>query len=284
MDDLMDEIEHMIKANHDDRKLARGILVGLKTENKEQLKRKINLIMIIDFLNKRWLPKTFPNAYIKEWFGKNAFIGLLLLTLGFTSCNEILDHPYPCLDGNCDAEFWIETPAAAKQDQNGYWHVPVWGPNYFSIRGKTDELHPEYVINGVPLMETSFDSDYWVLFDTIQYRFPVYSHLGLYRDRRFKDPIPIGNRTYTMVDIANNHPPLNIVGYQISKHFCYTCPYAIDLLAVYSKYNYEPKCNIFFDKSMVGDTATITIEILFNSDYGESIKRQYRMNIVFDPK
>ena len=87
-----------------------------------------------------------------------------------------------------------------------------------------------------------------------------------------------------MVDIAKNHPPLNIVGYQVSKHFCFTCPYAIDMLAVYSKYNYEPKCNIFFDKSMVGDTATITIEVIFNSDVGENVERQYRMNVVFDPK
>jgi hypothetical protein len=206
-------------------------------------------------------------------------IGLAL----FTSCRKEPTFPSPCLDGDCGAEFWIETPSIAKKDANGYWHVPFWGPNYFSIRGSLEELNPEYVINGVPLIETSFDSDYWVWFDTIRFRFPVYSHLGLYRDRQFRSPIPIGNRTYTMVDVAKVHQPLNIVGYQIQKHFCWTCPYAPTLLGVYSKYNYRPKLNVFYDDEMIGDTANISIEVMFNSDTGERQIKLIKMPVVFDP-
>ena len=209
---------------------------------------------------------------------------LALLVLAFASCEKEPNDPYPCPDGNCDGTFWVETPSTAKKDNNGYFHIPFWGPNYFSIRGELDELHPDYVINGVPLIETSFDSDYWILFDTIQWRFPVYSHLGLYRDKRFKDPIPIGSRTYTMSQVALNHPPLNIAGYQISKHMCLTCPYTPTLIGTYSKYNYYPKQSFMFDDQMIGDTATITIEVMFNSDVGERVTRNYRMNVIFDPK
>jgi hypothetical protein len=215
---------------------------------------------------------------------KNILITTVVGLALFTSCEKPDQGAYPCPDGNCDGRFWVETPATSTQDINGYWHVPFWGPNYFSIRGELDELHPDYVINGVPLIETSFDSDYWLLFDTIQWRFPVYSHLGIYRDKQFKDPIPIGNRTYTLTNIANSHPPLNIVGYQISPHMCMTCPYTPTLIGTYSKYNYRPKQNVVFDDEMIGDTASIFIEVMFNSDLGERVTRNYRMNIVFDPK
>jgi hypothetical protein len=289
---MLDQVEEVIKSTHnqvnsEDRTLARGILCGLKIKDKELIKRKINLVMIIDFLNKKWLPKTFPNSYIKDWFEKNStrrFI-LIFFILVISSCKkDELTYPYPCLNGNCGAEFWVETPSTAKKDANGYWHVPFWGPNYFSITGKLDELVSYYVVNGVPLIETSFDSDYWVIFDTIQYRYPVYSHLGLYRDRRFQDPIPIGTRTYTMVDIAKLQPPLNIVGYQISKHFCFTCPYAPTLMGVNSSYNYNPKCNIFYNQAMIGDTANILIEVKFNSDWGTRVTRQYTIPVIFDPR
>jgi hypothetical protein len=228
-------------------------------------------------------PPNFTLLYL-QYMKKEIILAAVIGLFTLTSCEKPKQGAYPCPDGNCDGEFWVETPATAKQDNNGYWHVPFWGPTYFSIRGKLDELHPDYVINKVPLIETSFDSDYWLLFDSISWRFPVYSHLGLYRDKRFKDPIAIGSRTYTMSQVALNHPPLNITGYQITKHMCLDCPYTPTLIGTYSKYNYNPKQNIVYDDEMIGDTATITIEVLFNSDYGESVKRNYRMNIVFDPK
>ena len=289
--EILDQVEEMIKSTHnqvnsEDRTLAKGILCNLKLEDKELNKRKINLVMIIDVLNRRWLPKTFPNQFIKDWFDENSIRRyiMIMFVLVLVSCKKEPTYPSPCLDGDCGAEFWIETPSNSTKDKNGYWHVKFWGPNYFSIRGSLEELNPEYIINGVPLIETSFDSDYWVWFDTIRFKYPVYSHLGLYRDKKFKDPIPIGSRTYTMVDIAGVHEPLNIVGYQIQKHFCWTCPYAPTLLGVYSKYNYRPKCNIFYDDEMIGDTALISIEVIFNSDVGERQTKLVKMPVVFDPK
>ena len=47
-------------------------------------------------------------------------------------------------------------------------------------------------------------------------------------------------------------PPLNIAGYQIQKNFCWECPYAETLLGTYSKYNYNPRQQIFIDNEMVG--------------------------------
>ena len=66
------------------------------------------------------------------------------------------------------------------QDSNEYWHIQHQGFNYFTIKGKLDELHPSYVINDVPLVETVFDSDYWVWIDGITFTVPLYSVLGYF--------------------------------------------------------------------------------------------------------
>ncbi len=113
------------------------------------------------------------------------FISIIALLL---SCQkqEADEGTYPCVDGNCEATFEIPGDSV---DANGYHHVKFKGYNYFQVKGKLDELNSEYVINGVPLIEAGFDSDYWVLFDTIGYRYPVYSFLGLYTDKHCRIPI-----------------------------------------------------------------------------------------------
>tara|TARA_B100000768_G_scaffold59152_1_gene57209 strand:+ start:755 stop:1042 length:288 start_codon:yes stop_codon:yes gene_type:complete len=71
-----------------------------------------------------------------------------------------------------------------------------------------------------------------------------------------------------MIDLIDLHPPLNIVGYQIPKYFCWECPYAPSIIGVRSRYNYRPTCNVLLDNEMIGDTINIFIESTFNTDGG----------------
>ena len=143
----------------------------------------------------------------------------IYIGLGFllTSCGkeEINSIAYPCLDGECNTEFWIDplVSPGVYQDENGYWHIEHQGYNYFTIKGRIDELHPGYVVNDVPVMSTVFDSDYWVWIDGITFTVPLYSPLGYFTDGDLDNPIPVGDMTYTIEDIAQIAPPLNIVGY-----------------------------------------------------------------------
>ena len=62
---------------------------------------------------------------------------------------------------------------------------------------------------------------------------------------------------------------------------CLDCPYTSTLLGTYSKYNYYPTQNIFFDKAMIGDTASIFIQVTFNSDVGIKEIKEKEMKIIF---
>ena len=210
---------------------------------------------------------------------------LLLSIVSLISCETTTHKPYPCLDGSCDAQFIIDTivsPGSYFDSTDGYWRVKFVGLSYFTIQGKLDELDPYYVLNGVPLIETQYDSDYWVVFDTLQWTSPMYSVLSWFSDRTYQNPISIGNITYTLEDIADLHPPLNIVGYQIPKDFCWDCPYAETILATYSKYNYLPRQQIFLDDEMVGDTARIFTRVLFNNDLGPREIRESEIKVIFE--
>ena len=210
---------------------------------------------------------------------------LLFIPIVFAcSGDEINTSPYPCLDGNCDAFFEIDplVSPGVFQDERGYWHIEHQGYNYFTIKGQLDELHPSYVINSVPLIETVFDSNYWVWIDGITFTVPLYSVFGFFTSGDYTNPIPVGNLTYTIENMAQNHPPLNIVGYQINPNQCLDCPYSETLIGTYSKYNYNPQQQIFFDTQMVGDTAKVLIETKFNSDVGERVIVEKEFNIIFD--
>tara|TARA_B100000524_G_scaffold348364_1_gene252654 strand:- start:2181 stop:2834 length:654 start_codon:yes stop_codon:yes gene_type:complete len=213
-------------------------------------------------------------------------IKLSLLLLIF-ACNEELnpdEYPYPCLDGNCDAFFEIDSLVSPGvfQDENGYWHIEHQGYNYFTIKGQLDELHPRYIINGVPLTSTIFDSNYWIWIDGITFTVPLYSVLGFFTDGDFTNPIPVGTLSYTIEDMAQNHPPLNIAGYQILPDQCMDCPYSESIIGTYSRYTYNPQQQIFFDTQMIGDTAKVLIETTFNTDLGQSVVIDKEFDIIFN--
>ena len=72
------------------------------------------------------------------------------------------------------------------------------------------------------------------------------------------------------------------MGYQIQKNFCWECPYAETLLGTYSKYNYNPKQQIFMDNEMVGDTLKVMTKTTFNNDVGFSETVENEFNIIID--
>ena len=208
---------------------------------------------------------------------------LILSILFLASCSkeEILLNSYPCLDGDCNSFFEIDqlVSPGAYEDENGYWHIEHQGYNYFTIKGQLSEAELAEV-NGVPLVETIFDSNYWVWINGITFTVPLYSVLGYFTGGGYNNPIPVGNLTYTIEEMAQTHPPLNIVGYQINPNQCLDCPYSPTLIGTRSKYNYTPQQQIFFDNQMKGDTAKIMIEARFGEMSDEIIETEF--NIIFN--
>ena len=201
-------------------------------------------------------------------------IFITLISFLWACSPEELINNYPCIEGDCNVEFTIDplVSPGVYQDINNYWHISHQGIQYFTIKGNTSELHPDYVVNGVPLIETIFDSDYWVWINGITFTVPLYSVLGYFTDSNFNNPIPIGNLTYTIEDMANNHPPLNIAGYSYNPNS------DINSLGTYSKYNYTPQQQIFFDNQMVGDTAKVFIKTIFPNN----IEVEKEFKIIFE--
>ena len=202
---------------------------------------------------------------------------LLIIGFGFllASCSEEDNlNPYPCLDGECNAYFEIDplVSPGVYQDENGYWHIEHQGYNYFTIQGQLDILHPDYEINGVPLVETIYDSNYWIWIDGLTFTVPLYSLLGYFTSGDWQNPIPVGTLTYTITDMANNFPPLNIVGYSFNPNS------ENNTVGTFSKYNYEPRQQIFFDTQMVGDTAKVFVRAVFPQD----IEIDKEFNIIFE--
>jgi|TARA_B100000424_G_C22791468_1_gene425030 hypothetical protein len=201
---------------------------------------------------------------------------LVLIGVGFllTSCSKEEITPYPCLDGDCSINFEIDplVSPGVYQDANGYWHIEHQGYNYFTIQGQLDELHSDYYVNGVPLVETIFDSNYWVWINSITFTVPLYSVLGFFTNGDFLNPIPIGNLVYTITDMAQNFPPLNIAGYSYNPNS------EENVLGSFSKYNLEPRQQIFFDTQMVGDTASVFIKTI----YPQNIEIENQIKIIFE--
>ena len=94
--------------------------------------------------------------------------------------------------------------------------------------------------------------------------------------------IPVGNIEYTLTDLAQAQPPLNIAGYQIQKNFCFECPYAETLLGTRSKYNYAPRQQIYLDNEMVGDTLQVFTKTIFNTDVGPREVREQSFKIIVE--
>jgi len=205
----------------------------------------------------------------------------LLIVSFFLSCNQGEKlTPSLCLEEGCSSFFEIDSlvsPGVYK-DENKYWHISHQGIQYFTIKGKLSELHSDYLINNVPQVEVIFDSDYWVWIDSISFTVPLYSALGFFSSGDFQNPIPVGNRTYTIGDMARIFPPLNIAGYSINPNQCMDCPYSETLIGTYSKYTYHPKQQFFFDKQMVGDTAKVFVKAIFNN----KVSIEHEFKIIFE--
>lgn len=216
---------------------------------------------------------------------KNLFL-VFLLGISFISCSpEELRDTYPCPDGNCDAQFVIDTQQnpGSYQDANGVWHVKYSGLNYFRIKGNTDQLTPDYIVNGVPKIETCYDSNYFYIPNNVRWTYPVYSYLGLFINNNLQTAIPIGYYTYTLPQIVNDTSVSNLAGYEINRYFNFNHPAAKTMLQTYSKYTYTPTQQMVFFPEMIGDTAKIYVRVIWNSDYGgESVERVYELNVKFE--
>ena len=196
------------------------------------------------------------------------FLGLILSLIFAPSCTKQSPYYSPC-DGDCDAIYTIVYQnREIFPNGNGYYEVKWDGLNYFQVKGQLTLLREQYIINDVPLVEANFDSDYWVVFDSIMFQTPMYSYLGWFNNNSLNTPIPFGTYTYTMTDLIDLHPPLNIVGYQVPRHFCIDCPYAPTIVGTHSKYNYNPTQNIMLDDEMIGDTINLFVETVFNTEGG----------------
>ena len=212
-------------------------------------------------------------------------IYITLISFLWACSPEELIKPYPCVDGDCNSFFQIDPQVSpgVYQDENGYWNIEYYGPKYFTIMGQLDELDEYYEVNGVPLVEVAYDSDYWIAFDSISFQVPIYSVLSWFSNGDWNNLIPIGNQTYTLTDIARIQPPLNIAGYQIQKNFCWECPYAPTLLGTYSKYNYNPRQQFYLNNTMVGDTLKVMTKVMFASEYlDERIIQEHEFNIIVE--
>ena len=108
----------------------------------------------------------------------------------------------------------------------------------------------------------------------------MYSYLGWFNDQDLNTPIAVGSYTYTLTDMIDLFPPLNVVGYQIPRFFDVDHPAASTLLGTYSKYTYEPTQNIFLDNEMVGDTINIFIETQFNTDMGQTEIIENKISVI----
>ena len=200
---------------------------------------------------------------------KNSLYTLSILLI-FTSCTKEVIDQTPCR-GDCETSYGVIYKNQLMTSNNeGYYEIEWDDLNFFQISGYLTPLNDQYVINEVPLVEAKFDSDYWVILDSLIFQVPIYSYLGWFNSNSLNNPISVGNMTITLSDMFALHPPLNIVGYQIPRYFDVSHPSASTLVGTHSKHNYQPTQNVFLDNEMVGDTINIFIETQFNTDLGNS--------------
>ena len=188
------------------------------------------------------------------------------------SCSKERVYQDLCITGDCESQFIVVYKNQEIFPNVNTFELEWDGLNYFQVKGQLSHLNSDYCnADGIPFIETRFDSDYWVVFNNLYFTTPMYSFLGWFNDNGLNNPIPIGQYTYTMTELSTLHPPLNVVGYQIPMHFCFDCPYASTIVGTYSKYNYEPTQNILLDDETSGDTINIFIESVFNTEGGTNM-------------
>ena len=194
----------------------------------------------------------------------------LAFILALSSCTKEVFNETPC-NGDCGTSYEvIYKNELMSSNGDGYYEIEWDDLNYFQISGYLTPVNDQYVINRVPLVEARFDSDYWVVLDSLTFQTPMYSYLGWFNSNTLDDPISIGDLEITLTDLVQLYPPLNIAGYQLPRYFDFDHPAAHTLLGTYSKYTYQPTQNIFLDDEMVGDTINLFIETQFNTDMGKT--------------
>lgn len=208
---------------------------------------------------------------------------LLSFIFVFSSCTIESVPASACLDGSCDGIFWVDLNVnpGSYQDSEGAWHIKYSGRNYFTLKGITDELTSDYIINGVPLMETSYDSNFFFTPTNIQWTYPVYSFLGLFSNNTLTKAIPSRYITQTIPQYLSSVGDItNMVGYEMTSHTTFNKPYSSTLLQVYSKYNSHPQRSMIFLKSFVGKTADVYVRVMFGERLDQV--KEYKIKVIFE--
>lgn len=176
----------------------------------------------------------------------------LFAAVVLSSCEKEEFYPEPCID--CQIQIQVDTNVSpgTYTDANGYVHVPHNGLTYFTVESVMSEIDDAYVVNGVPLVEVDWDSDYWVVFNGIGFQYSLYSLFGYYDATG--TAIPVGDTIYYWNNIS---PPTNIVGYVYNSN---------RQRGIQTKYSYYSRKEVFYDDEMIGDTATVYSRAVWNND------------------
>jgi hypothetical protein len=212
---------------------------------------------------------------------KNLF--LLLLSLFAFSCSTPEIEPDVCLNGDCYGTFWVDTMGhpGTYQDGQGVWHIKHAGLNYFTVKGQLSPLDPHYVINNVPLVITSFDSNFFYLPGNVTWTYPVYSYQGLWSSNQMNTPIAVGTQTYTFPQLSQQSSIMNLVGYTIQPHTDFYANQSVlqSYFCTNSRYTYTPQQSMAFFQDFIGQSATIYINITFGENK-QTVKKE--MKVVFE--
>jgi len=217
----------------------------------------------------------------------NFRISVLVIFVFLLSCEVLEEDNYPCPDGNCDAEFVIDTQQnpGSYRDANGIWHIKYSGLNYFRILGEADPIYDKYLINNLPSIYTAYDSNYFYIPGVVTWTYPVYSYQGLFSDTNMNTAIPVGFQTYTFPQLVQNYQIMNLAGYVINRNpnVNVNHPAYPTYFSTYSRYNYRPTQQMVFFEDMIGQTADIYIKVSWASDWwGAKVEKFYKLSVVFE--
>jgi hypothetical protein len=212
------------------------------------------------------------------------FLFLALVSLFIFSCTPDEIQQDVCLNGDCGVEFWIDTLGhpGTYQDLQGVWHIKHADLDYFTVKGRINELDPHYVINGVPLVETGFDSNFFYTLGNVIWTYPTYSFLGLWSSSQMNTPIPYGTASYTFPQLIGQTTIINLAGYEIQRnpHVNTNHPAYQGYFATYSKYTYTPQQSMVFFDDFEGMTATIYLEVTLGENK-KTINKEIKIS--FEP-
>ena len=108
---------------------------------------------------------------------------LSLSIISLFSCTKETIYQDLCVNGNCNSQFTvIYKNQEILPNANGHYEVEFDGLEYFQVKGQLSHLNGDYCnADGIPFIETRFDSDYWVVFNNLYFTTPMYSFLGWFK-------------------------------------------------------------------------------------------------------